>query len=151
MKLIVKTLSETAKLPSYGSSAAAGLDVRSDEDCVIGAGERKCIGTGICIEWIKNDENDENPEDFYMRIGARSGLAIKKGINVFGGIVDFDFRGEYKIILHNSGNEEFIVNKNDRIAQLLLTRITRCSEIVLQTELSQTERGEGGFGSTGIK
>jgi dUTP pyrophosphatase len=151
MKLIVKTLSDTAQAPSYGSGTAAGLDVRSDEDCIIEAGGRKCVSTGICVEWIKNNENDENPEDFYMRIGPRSGLAMKKGINVLAGICDFDFRGEYKIILHNSGNEEFIVNKNDRIAQLLLTRITRFSEIVLQTELSKTERGEGGFGSTGVK
>ena len=151
MKLIVKTLSETAQIPVYGSGAAAGLDVRSDEDCVIEAGERKCINTGICIEWIKNDENDENPEEFYLHLCPRSGLAVRQGIQIGGGIIDSDYRGELKVIIFNSGNEEFIISRGDRIVQAILTRIIRFSEIVLQSELSETQRNQSGFGSSGIK
>lgn len=151
MKLIVKPLTETAVIPTYGSNFSAGLDLRADEDCVVEAGKRMCISTGISLQWIKNKEDDEEPENFYMRIASRSGLTIKNGINVGAGVVDADFRGEVKVILFNHNDIDLIVNKGDRIAQAILTRIERFDEIVLSNELSNTERGEKGFGSTGIK
>jgi dUTP pyrophosphatase len=151
MKLIVKQLTETAQIPTYGDEFAAGLDIRSAKDYIIEPKQRECISTGIAIEWIKNNENDENPENFYMRIAARSGLSVKNNIDLGAGVIDSNYRGEIKVVLINNGTEKFIINTGDRIAQGILTRIIRFDEIVLQTDLSETIRGEGGFGSTGIK
>lgn len=151
MKLLIKKLSETVQMPVYGDEYAAGLDLRSDEDCVIEAGKRKCIKTGLSIQWIKNNEDDEEPEKFYLRLAPRSGLAFRQGIDIFGGVIDFNYRGEIKAILFNSGEEDFVIEKGDRICQAILTRIERFDEIEFVNELSETERGEGGFGSTGVK
>jgi dUTP pyrophosphatase len=151
MKLIVKKLSETALAPKYGDPGAAGADLYSDEDCVIESGKRKCVGTGICVEWIKNNEHDEEPEQFYLRIAPRSGLSVKSGINVLAGICDVSYRGEIKVVLINHGDTDFIINKGDKIAQMIITRITKFDEIEFADELSATERGEKGFGSTGTK
>lgn len=151
MKLIVKPLTKTASLPIYGDDYAAGADVRSDEDCVVEAGKRKCISTGISAEWCKSHENDENPKKYYLKLCPRSGLAYNHGIDLFAGIIDFNYRGEIKVILFNSGEKDFVIERGDRICQAILTRIEKFDEIVLSNELSNTERGEGGFGSTGVK
>lgn len=152
MKLKVKTINSNAKLPTYGSICSAGIDLSSCEDYVIQANSRQAISTGICLEWTKNNENDnEEPSDYYLRIAPRSGLALKNGIDVLAGVIDCDYRGEIKVILQNNGNENFIITKGDRIAQAILTKISRFTEIILTDILEDTIRGEGGFGSTGIK
>ena len=168
MKLIVKTLTDDAIIPTYGSVDAAGLDLYASSDYLILPNTRDCISTGIAIEWARSNEfqdkfqdkfqdefqdkfQDENPENFYMRIAPRSGLAYKHGIDVGAGVIDFGYRGEIKVILFNHGDNEFIIKKGDRIAQAILTRIIRFSEIITSDTLSDTQRGSGGFGSTGTR
>lgn len=151
MKLIIKTLSPSALVPTYGSEYAAGLDLYADSEHVVQPNSRVCVSTGIAVEWVKNNENDERPEDFYLRIAPRSGLSFKYGIDVLAGVIDVDYRGEIKVILLNSGDKEFIISKGDRVAQAILTRIIRFSKIEQVDTLSGTQRGEGGFGSTGTK
>lgn len=151
MKLIVKKLSETSKPPLYGDELAAGADLYANEDCIIKPGERACIGTGIAIEWVKNNKYDEEPESYYMKLSSRSGLSKNFGIEIGAGILDPSYRGEIKVMMFNHGEKEFIVSHGDRICQGILTRITRFSEIEFVDELSETERGQGGFGSTGTK
>jgi dUTP pyrophosphatase len=151
MKLIVKILSNSAVIPTYGSSAAAGLDLYADEDCEIEKGGRRCISTNICIEWVENNQHDENPINFYLRIAPRSGMCVRNGIQTGAGVIDYDYRGEIKVVLINHGEHTFTINKGDRIAQAILTRIIRFSEIILQDELTETDRGKSGFGSTGNK
>lgn len=151
MRLQVKLLHSDAKLPTYGSDSAAGLDLYACEDCMLGPGERACVGTGIAVQWENNYSEviPDNPNHYYMRIAPRSGLAFKNGIDVFAGVIDEDYRGEIKVILYNSGKEDFNVTKGDRIAQGILTKINRFSEITQVDELGTTLRANGGFGSTG--
>lgn len=151
MKLLIKKLSETAQMPIYGDEFAAGCDIRSDEDCIIEAGKRKCVKTGLSIQWIQNNEDDEKPENFYLRLADRSGLAFRYGITILAGVIDYSYRGEIKVILFNSGEDNFVIEKGDRICQGILTKIERLSENEFVDELSETKRGEGGFGSTGVK
>ena len=149
MRLLIKKLSEDARVPSSGSPFAAGLDLYSLEDVIIRPNSKEIIGTGIAIEWV----DDENVEEdcYYLRIAPRSGLAAKNSIDVLAGVIDCDYRGEIKVILINHSTEYFKVNKGDRIAQAILERIERFSSIEVVEELSTTIRNSGGFGSTGIK
>lgn len=151
MKLKVKIIDSSAKLPTYGSDFAAGLDLYSCCNYTIKPNSRECISTGIALEWVKSNEFDEKPEDFYLRIAPRSGLSLKNGIDVMAGVIDYDYRGEIKVILLNTSDKEFAVSTGDKIAQAILTRIIRFNEITTCENLEDTQRGEGGFGSTGIK
>lgn len=151
MKLKVKILDSDAKLPTYGSDYAAGLDLYACNNYTIKPNSRECVSTGIALEWVKNNELDENPEDFYLRIAPRSGLSFKNGIDVMAGVIDYDYRGEIKVILLNTSDSEFKICKGDKIAQAILTRIIRFTEITECENLENTTRGEGGFGSTGIR
>jgi dUTP pyrophosphatase len=152
MKLNVKIIDSNAKLPTYGSDYAAGLDLYANSNCtIIKPGSRECVSTGIALEWSNNNESDENPKDFYLRIAPRSGLSFKNGIDVMAGVIDYDYRGEIKVILLNTSDTDFVISQGDKIAQAILTRITRFDEIVLTNVLNGTSRGEGGFGSTGTK
>ena len=135
MKLKLILLNENAKIPTYGSPDSAGLDLYASEDYIIQPGERSCVGTGLSIEWVRNNEKDEKVEQFYFRIGPRSGLAVKNGIDCMAGICDADYRGEIKVVLINHGKEDFIISKGDRIAQGILTRIERFSEISIVDDL----------------
>lgn len=139
----INTVTEDADLiPKYQTYGSAGCDLKSVEDKVIWPGERALIGTGIRLEI---------PFGIAAQVCPRSGLAIKYGVTVLNspGIIDNDYRGEIKVILHNSGKEEFIIKKGDRIAQLLFFPIMQA---IFQKaeEVSETQRGDGGFGSTGI-
>lgn len=145
MNIAIKKLSEKARIPSYGSQYAAGADLYAclNEDVKIAAGETKVIPTGIALEL---------PVGYAGLIYARSGLATKQGLAPANkvGVVDCDYRGEVKVALHNHSSEERTVSAGDRIAQLVITPyITAVFEET--EELSQTARGEGGFGSTGSK
>lgn len=161
MKLIVKPITTTHEqywIPSYGSDCAAGLDLYSNAHFVVTPGQRICVTTGIAIEWVSdygdeifNIENCNHPSNYYMRIAPRSGLAMKYGIDVGAGVIDSDYRGEIKVILFNHGDKDFEINPGDRIAQAILTRIVRFETVELATELSDSSRGTGGFGSTGTK
>lgn len=130
-------------LPSYATPLSAGMDLRANEYCLLYPGQRALIKTGLFIEL---------PEGYEAQIRSRSGLAFKHGIMVLNspGTIDADYRGEIGIILYNSSTDPFEINIGDRIAQMV---ISRCEQVKWKevAELSSTERGEGGFGSTKIK
>lgn len=138
--LWVKRLSEHAVMPSRGSQHAAGYDLSSARDATIGAHARILIPTDLAIAI---------PEGTYARIAPRSGLALKKGIDVGAGVVDYDYRGPIGVILFNHGEEEMVIRRGDRIAQLILEQIATPEVKEAQGELPSTERGGSGFGSTG--
>ncbi len=152
MKLKVKPLSENYNLPVYGSDYAAGIDLYSNTHLVIKPNGRSAVPTGISIEWGKESEEDtSNPCDYYLQIAPRSGLALKHGIDVGGGVIDYDYRGEIMVILFNHGNSDFEIKPNERIAQAILTKINRFNSIELVENLTDSTRGNNGFGSTGVK
>ena len=139
-KLRVKKLSEHATIPVRGSDGAAGYDLSAAYDCVVKAKSKELVKTDLSIAIPKNT---------YARIAPRSGLAYKKFIDVLAGVVDYDYRGNVGVILANFGDEDFEVKKGDRVAQMILERITT-PECVEVEDLEATERGAGGFGSTGV-
>lgn len=132
-------------LPNYETNASAGMDLRANlnEAILLKPLERAIVKTGLFIEL---------PIGYEAQVRPRSGLAAKKGITVLNspGTVDADYRGEIGVILVNLSNEEFIVENGERIAQLIIAKHERAEWIAVQ-ELSETDRGEGGFGSTGVK
>ena len=132
-------------LPAYETSASAGLDVRANIDAPIALKplERELIKTGLFLEI---------PEGYECQVRPRSGLAYKNGITVLNapGTIDADYRGEVGVILINLSNETFVVNDGERVAQLVFAEFKQ-AEWIQADVLSDTERGEGGFGSTGVK
>lgn len=128
-------------LPAYATSGAAGMDVVSAEDVTIAPGARYAVATGLALAI---------PQGFEIQVRPRSGLALKHGITVPNtpGTIDSDYRGELKVILINLGDEPFAIARGDRVAQLVLAPVVQAAwdEVA---ELDATERGEGGFGSTG--
>lgn len=136
----IKRLTKEAKIPTRGSDSAAGMDLYAAESLRIPAGEHRIISTGISVAI---------PDNTYLRIAPRSGLAAKAGIDVLAGVVDSDYRGEIKVILINLGNATFNVNIDDRIAQAILQPVIHPT-IVEKEELITTIRGVNGFGSTGV-
>ena len=134
----VKLNYEDAQEPTRGSDEAAGYDLYSYENQTITPNKIKLIDTGISIRV---------PEGTYGRIAPRSSVS-KKGILINAGVIDRDYRGPVKVMVHNLSNNDYVINKNDRIAQLILEQI-KTPPVELVEELDDTERGEGGFGSTG--
>ncbi len=132
-------------LPNYETIASAGMDLRADLEAPITLVPlgRIIVKTGLFIEL---------PMGYEAQVRPRSGLAIKKGITVLNspGTVDADYRGEIGVILVNLSNEDFVIENGERIAQLIIAKHERAEWIEVQ-ELSETSRGEGGFGSTGVK
>ena len=145
MKVKLKKLNENAIIPTYGSPFSAGADLYAciDEDITIKAGETAFIGTGLAMELESG---------YVALVYARSGLACKKGLAPANkvGVIDSDYRGEIKIALHNHSSQECTVSVGERIAQMVVTPYIKCDFEEAQ-ELDSTERGEGGFGSTGRK
>jgi dUTP pyrophosphatase len=145
--LKIRRLRENADLPlpAYQSPLSAGLDLRADvpESVNLEAGERRLVPTGIAVEI---------PAGFEGQVRARSGLALKNGIALVNapGTIDADYRGEIGVILINLAKEAFVINRGDRIAQLVISPIAQ-PQIQEVTDLSETQRGAGGFGSTGKK
>ena len=139
MSLRIKKLTYDAIIPTRGSGGAVGYDLYSTDEVVIPPTHRALIGTGVAIVL---------PPDVYGRVAPRSGLAVKHGIQVGAGVVDPDYTGEVKVVLFNHGDKDFEVKRGERIAQLVLERCETpdVEEIGL---LEETERGAGGFGSTG--
>ncbi|GGH38061.1 deoxyuridine 5'-triphosphate nucleotidohydrolase [Mangrovimonas yunxiaonensis] len=132
-------------LPHYETLASAGMDLRANlsEPRTLKPLERTIVGTGLFIEL---------PVGYEAQVRPRSGLAAKKGITVLNapGTIDADYRGEIGVILVNLSNEEFTINNGERIAQMVIAKHER-AEWQQVTELTETDRGEGGFGSTGTK
>lgn len=141
--LKVKLLIKDALLPLQANKGDAGLDLFSAEEKAIKPGEAELISTGISIELPQGTEAQVRP---------RSGLALKHSVTVLNspGTIDEGFRGEIKVILINHGKDTFIVEKHMRIAQMVIAPVPKVS-IIEVDDLSSSERGEGGFGSTGLK
>ena len=134
---------EGIDLPSYATDGSAGLDLRAavEKPVVLKPFQRVLIPTGFIFEI---------PEGYEGQVRPRSGLALKKGVTVLNspGTIDSDYRGEVKVILINLGQEEVVIERGERIAQLVIAPVTR-AELVEVEKVSQTSRGAGGFGSTG--
>jgi dUTP pyrophosphatase len=128
-------------LPAYATSGAAGMDVVSAEPLILRPGMRHAVATGFAVAI---------PPGYEMQVRPRSGLALKHGITVANapGTVDADYRGEVKVILVNLSDDNFPIERGDRIAQLVVSPVTLASWAEVE-DLDSTERGEGGFGSTG--
>ena len=143
VKILVKKLDPKVAIPSYKTKGASGMDLMAfvKEKIVIKPQTSALIPTGLSVAFS---------EDYEIQIRPRSGLAAKNNISVLNtpGTIDSDYRGELKIIIFNHSNHDFIVNNDDRIAQMVLTPIAKI-ELEEANELPKTLRGEGGFGSTG--
>jgi dUTP pyrophosphatase len=145
MKVLVQRLphAEGMPLPTYATSGAAGMDLLAAKAMTVPAGGRALVPTGLCIAL---------PKGFEMQVRPRSGLALKHGITLPNspGTVDEDYRGEVGVIILNTGSEPFVIARGDRIAQAVFAPVTRAEweEVVV---LPETQRGVGGFGSTGRK
>lgn len=142
-RIKIKKLDNNAVIPSYETSESAGFDLRSSKGGSISPGEIVCISTGISMEI---------PTGYELQIRPRSGMALKNGITVLNspGTVDSDYRGEIKIILINHSTEIYTYTAGQRIAQGVLMKLPERPIFYETQELSETDRGTGGFGSTGI-
>ncbi len=142
VKLLIKKLHKNIILPEYKTDGSSGMDLMAnvEQTVKILPGEKKLISTGIMVAI---------PEQYEIQIRPRSGLAAKNGISVLNtpGTIDSDYRGEIKVILINLGKDIFQINKNDRIAQMIVCPIIKV-ELKEVESLPETVRGEGGFGST---
>ena len=142
VKLLIKKLQKNIILPEYKTDGSSGMDLMAnvEQTVKILPGEKKIISTGIMVAI---------PEQYEIQIRPRSGLAAKNGISVLNtpGTIDSDYRGEIKVILINLGKDIFEINKNDRIAQMIVCPIIKV-ELKEVESLPKTIRGEGGFGST---
>ncbi|MFA5930692.1 MAG: dUTP diphosphatase [archaeon] len=153
---VLKVLCDDEKLfPEYHSKKAAAIDLKSSgnyttdldtipkeissEKFVLGAGERVLVKTGLKVEL---------PKKCFGSIRGRSGLSMKQGIDTFGGVIDEDYRGEIGVILFNSSKKPFEINKYDRVAQMIIQKYEPC-EIVKSKDLTDSSRGQNGFGSSG--
>ena len=142
-KVLIKKLASSVKLPVYKTNGASGMDLMAfiAEPIILKPQSSCLVPTGISVAFS---------EEFEIQIRPRSGLAAKNNISVLNtpGTIDSDYRGEIKVIIFNHGNKEFIINNNDRIAQMILTPVVKM-ELEETETLPETIRGEGRFGSTG--
>jgi dUTP pyrophosphatase len=143
VKVLIKKLSSGVKLPSYKTSGASGMDLMAyiKSPITIKPKTSELISTGLSMAFS---------EEYEIQIRPRSGLAAKNNISVLNtpGTIDSDYRGELKVIIYNHGSQDFIVNNNDRIAQMILTPVIKM-DLQETNELPESVRGKGGFGSTG--
>jgi len=138
-KLRIQLLNENAKAPLRATENSAGYDLFSSENTLVCAKDKKIVKTGISIAV---------PEGHYGRVAPRSGLAVKNFIDVGAGVIDSDYRGEVGVVLFNFSDINFEIKKGDRIAQLIIEKISN-PEILVVESLDNTDRGDCGFGSTG--
>lgn len=129
-------------LPEYATSGAAGMDICAAESLTLRAGKRHAVATGFAFAI---------PEEYEVQVRPRSGLALKHGITCLNspGTIDCDYRGEVKVILANLGEDDFPINKGDRIAQIVVAPVTHATMNEVDA-IDETARGAGGFGSTGV-
>jgi dUTP pyrophosphatase len=143
VKLLRLAHGKDLPLPAYATAGSAGLDLRAAEAFTLKPGERALVPTGIAIAL---------PQGFEAQVRPRSGLAVKHGVTVLNapGTIDADYRGEIKVPVINHGVEDFIITRGDRIAQMVIAPIT-IATLAEVDSLGETERGSGGFGSSGQK
>ena len=143
IKVLIKKLNSSVKLPSYKTNGASGMDLMAfiEKPINLGPGKSCLVPTGLSVAFS---------EKYEIQIRPRSGLAAKNNISVLNtpGTIDSDYRGELKIIIYNHGNEDFVIKNGDRIAQIVLVPVVKM-EFEETNDLPETIRGEGGFGSTG--
>jgi|TARA_B110000914_G_C15412934_1_gene422767 dUTP pyrophosphatase len=143
IKIQIKKLSNSVIIPKYETSGSSGMDIAAhvENNIIINPGEKALVSTGFSIAI---------PTGYEVQIRPRSGLAVKKNITVLNtpGTIDADYRGEIKVILINLGQEKFIIQNGERIAQMVVCPVVQAN-LEEVTELSDTKRGSGGFGSTG--
>ena len=143
VKVLIKKLNPSVQLPSYKTGGASGMDLMAfiEKPINLEPGKSCLVPTGLSVAF---------PEEYEIQIRPRSGLAAKNNISVLNtpGTIDSDYRGEIKIILFNHGSKKFLINNNDRVAQMVLTPIIKM-KLVETNELPESIRGKGGFGSTG--
>ena len=143
IKVIIKKLDSSVQLPTYKTDGASGMDLMAhiEKPINLEPGKSCLVPTGLSVAF---------PKEYEIQIRPRSGLAAKNNISVLNtpGTIDSDYRGELKIILFNHGSKNFIINNNDRVAQMILTPVIKM-ELEETDELPESVRGEGGFGSTG--
>ena len=145
MTKITISVDDESLLPAYASTGDAGCDLRSAGWYLISAGKRVLVRTGVKLAL---------PPGIVALVHPRSGLALKSGITVLNapGTIDSGYRGEVGVILYNASDWDFVIERGDRIAQLVFQHhLTASFDVVKDTELDETERGEGGFGSTGVE
>lgn len=142
MILRFKRIHPDAVLPAYAHPSDAGMDVRSVDDMTLAPGKRALVHTGLVMLL---------PPMFEAQVRPRSGLALKHGVTVLNtpGTIDSGYRGEVGVILINFGDADFVIKKGDKIAQIVIAPVTQ-PEIVETAEIDETDRGAGGFGSTGV-
>ena len=144
-KIQIKKLSSSVLIPKYETPGSSGMDIAAhiENNIIISPGENALVPTGFSIAI---------PKGYEVQIRPRSGLAIKKNITVLNtpGTIDADYRGEIKVILINLGKEKFIIKNGERVAQMVVCPVVQASLEEVK-ELSDTQRGSGGFGSTGTK
>jgi dUTP pyrophosphatase len=142
IKLPLTRLDPSIELPSYAREGDAGLDLRAAHDATLEPGSRRLVGTGLAVAI---------PLGYAGLVLPRSGLALSQGVTVLNapGLVDAGYRGELKVLLVNHGDKPVPVRRGDRIAQLVIQRVER-AELIEVNELPTSERGAGGFGSTGV-
>lgn len=140
MILKIKKITEDAKIPVYAVEGDAGMDLFSNEDVVVRAGEIKAISTGIAMEI---------PDGFVGLVWDKSGVSFKNDVKTLGGVIDSGYRGEVKVIMKNLSNKDFKVEKGQKIAQMLIQKF-ESPKIEVVEQLDQTERGDGAFGHTGL-
>jgi len=141
-RLPLKRLDPSIELPSYARADDAGLDLRAAHEATLEPGCRRLVGTGLAVAI---------PPGFTGLVLPRSGLALNQGVTVLNapGLVDAGYRGELKVLLVNHGDKPVVITRGDRIAQLVIQRAER-AELIEVDELPASERGAGGFGSTGV-
>ncbi len=139
----LKKLAPDVPDPVYGTQGAAGCDIHSNEDVTLCPGEKKLVKTGICMQI---------PDGYECQVRPRSGLALKSGVIVFNtpSTIDCDYRGELGILLINTSPTPFQVERKMRIAQLVFAPVTKATFETVD-ELDKTPRGDGGWGSTGVR
>ena len=145
IKIQIKKLSTSVSIPKYATPGSSGMDIAAylENSIIINPGEKSLVSTGLMMAI---------PKGYEVQIRPRSGLAAKKNITVLNtpGTIDADYRGEIKVLLINHGKEKFVIENGERIAQMVVCPIVQANLEEVK-ELSETERGSGGFGSTGTK
>ncbi len=141
MNIKFQKISKDAKIPSFAHEGDAGMDLYSNEDASIAPGEIKAVSTGIKMEL---------PNGYVALFWDKSGLALKKGVKTMGGVIDSGYRGELKVIMTNLSKEILEIKKESKIAQMIIQKF-ESPKIEIAEDLTDTKRGEDGFGSTGLK
>tara|TARA_B100000963_G_C22438481_1_gene585425 strand:- start:192 stop:620 length:429 start_codon:yes stop_codon:yes gene_type:complete len=138
--LRVKLLSENATVPTRGSDQSAGWDLYAADDVIVPARGKAIISTDIAVAISTN---------YYGRIAPRSGMSWKNHTDIGAGVIDSDYRGPVGVVMFNHADSDLQIDKGDRVAQLVIEQISTQPLVVVEGDLDDTERGEGGFGSTG--